>query len=143
MDIFGGSPKDSAIKSFRECLSKYKHKFNQLTTTDENKQDTADANEVIRLIDDLYQRIFSILEQFCTGPEPKRPTQDTPVEYTFFTDGKIEYLYSDKAAAREFKEYLRKDLKQFPFTYEVGIIESYNGMPVDPPTIVSNRDDTP
>jgi hypothetical protein len=140
MDTLGGSPKDAAIKAFRECLSKYKHQFNNLTTTDGNKQDTADANEVIRLIDDLYSRLLPILNEFLEGKEPKRPTQDTPLEYSFFTDGKLEYLYTDRAAANDFKYYLENDLKKFPFTYDVGIIESYNGIPVKPPIIVSNED---
>jgi len=142
MDILGGSPKDAAIKAFRECLSKYKHQFNNLTTTDGNKQDTADANQVINLIDNLYKRLLDILMGFQIGKMPNRPTQDTPVEYTFFTDGKLEYLYTDnhKDTVEEFKRYLKKDLIDFPFTYDIGIIESYNKTHVTPPTIVSNKE---
>jgi hypothetical protein len=142
MDILGGSPKDAAIKAFRECLSKYKHQFNNLTTTDGNKQDTADANQVINLIDNLYKRLLGILMKFKLGKMPIRPTQDTAVEYTFFTDGKLEYLYTDnhEDTVKEFERYLKKDLIDFPFTYDIGIIESYNKTPVTPPTIVSNKE---
>lgn len=143
MDTLGGSPKDAAIKAFRECLSKYKHEFNKGTTSDDNKQDTADANQVIKLIDNLYNHLLHILQQFLKGKEPVRPTQDKPVDYTFFTDGKLEYLYTDKnvETIKEFIRYLKKDLIDFPFTYKVDIIESYKGVPVEPPIIVSNEDD--
>jgi len=142
MDMLGGNnPTEEALKGFRECLSKYKHEFNRITTTDENKQDTADANEVIRLIDDLYMRLYHILQQFAAGTPPPRPTQDKPLEYTFFTDGRLEHLYKDSTSIKRFKEYLYTDLKTFPFTYDVGIIESYRGVPVQPPMIVSNRQD--
>jgi hypothetical protein len=140
MDLFGGSSRDSAITAFRECLSKYKHMFNKVTITASNKQDTAEATEVIRLIDDLYKRLFAILTLFKNGSEPRRPTQDSPVEYTFFTDGKVEYLYKDRDAVDEFLRYLYIDLRQFPFTYDVGLIESYNGIPIEAPTIISNSE---
>jgi hypothetical protein len=142
MDAFGGSPKEAAIKAFRECLSKYKHEFNKLTTSDVNRQDTADANEVLRLIDNLYRRVYNILAKFKSGSEPSRPGRDMPVEYTIFTDGHLEYLYKDREAVDEFLRYLDTDLRKFPFTYEIGIIESYNGMPVESPIIVSNREES-
>lgn len=143
MDFFGGGSRDAAILAFRETLGKYKKRFNAVTTTDVNKQDTAESMDVIKLIDNFYQRVLKILQEFKDHTEkgtdlPKRPTQDTPFEYTMFTDGKIEYLYDDPKAVGAFLHHLKIDLKDFPFTYNVDVIESYNGIPVEPPKIVSN-----
>ena len=141
MDIFGGGDAShDALKAFRETLGKYKHHFNEITTNGPDMQDTAKTKEVIRLIDNLYARLHPILQKFKGGQEVARPTQDTPLEYDFFTTGKLEYLYRDRAAAAEFERYLKMDLKSFPFTYETGIIDSYKGIHIDPPTIISNTE---
>jgi hypothetical protein len=143
MDFFQGGDnpsRDTAIKAFRECLNKYKHQFNEVTIKDLNKQDTAVSEKVILLIDNLRLRILPILSQFEQGHEPKRPTQDTPLEYDLFTSGQLEYLYKDRDAVGEFKRHLDTDLRLFPFTYNTGVIDSYKGTITKPPVVVANEE---
>ena len=143
MDFFRGgdqSSREAAVSAFRNCLNRYKHQFNQVTTEDSNKQDTSVTKKVISHIDNLRLRIMGILIQFKNGVEPKRPTQDTPLEYDIFTSGKLEHLYNDKDAVDEFIRYLNNDLRLFPFTYNIDVIDSYKGAITEPPVIVDNEE---
>lgn len=145
MDLFRGgdhSNRAAAISAFRNCLNKYKHRFNKVTIEDSNKQDTNISKKVLSLIDNLRVRLLGILIQFKNGDEPKRPTQDTPLEYDLFTNGHLEHLYKDKDAADEFIRYLDNDLRLFPFTYKTDVIDSYKGTITEPPVIIDNEENS-
>ena len=132
------STQAQAIKKFRAFLNTYKHKFNEVTLTSDDMQDTAVAFAVLKLIDELYDRVHRILQQFKQGAPPHRPTQDTPFEYTLFKDGHVEYLYVDVSAVDEYLRYLKADLKEFPFTYNTEIVDSYGDSQTPSIEIVSN-----
>ena len=132
-----------AIDMFRAFLNMYKHKFNELTITSDDMQDTATAFKVLSLIDELYGRVHRILKQFKQGSPPDRPTHTTTFEYSLFKDGNVEYLYVDATAVDEYLRYLKSDLKEFPFTYNTEIIDSYGDTQTIPIGILSNTTTEP
>ena len=125
---------EEAIQKFRDLINAYKDPYIVSTLEpDEYSQDTSKLNDILSKFDEIYTVLFYeiVPGRAYQGSKIDANTRGLIVR-SFMVRGGLDYMKKHPESRELFKHYLDLDLKRFPFTLKIKLIDTFVNDNVEP-----------